>query len=619
MRRSLYVLGFLISFLFQNTLYAQRIDAVLLNQKTSVAIKKNSLTRIKSFEILINNREGEKFTEISIPFSSLSKVSDIKAFIKDKNGEIVKKLKKSDISERSSYSSSTFYQDQFVKEFRLMHNIYPYTLFYEYEESEDEFLFVEHWIPILDLDVPTLNAELEVKAEKDFNLSYKNNLASSFKLDSIDDKYLYRWKINYDGSIESEVFAPPLLNHLPSVQAVPKNFKFEIKGSFDSWKTYGIWQDQLIAGLFEIPDLEQKTIEKLTNGIEDEKALIKTIYQYVQNETRYINISLETGGLKPYPASYVSQNHYGDCKALSIYFMALLKSIGIECHYAKLSSGNPIEEIDHSFPSMQSDHIIVCVPVKNDTLWLDCTSDNPFEYIGTFIQNREAFVINGNKSDFSKIPALSKEQVLCERRVNIEHVLKNECKAEFFNTYRGANFELLHNLISSTNENDNLEIVREHLIARGFEPIEIINHQSIQDSIKTELSYTAKSNSVYEKYGNDVIIRLLPFDISSFESPSDRILPVQIDYPIYKKDALNYKIPASYIARNIPENKTIESKYGAYSIEVKQLGDNFKILKTFLLKSGKYPTLEYDAFYSFINEIVEFENKFYIKTTKKTL
>ncbi|WP_303919594.1 DUF3857 domain-containing protein [Draconibacterium sediminis] len=619
MRNRLTLFCFIVTLLFQHTLFAQRLDAVLLNQKTSVALKKNNLSRISSYEILINNRHGEEYTEVTIPFSSLLKVTNIKAYIKDKNGEIVKKLKKSDISERSSFSSGTFYEDEFVKEFKLKHNVYPYTLFYEYEESEDQFLYVAHWVPILDLDIPTLNAELEVLAEKDIELTYKNSFVSSFSRDSIDDEYRYRWQTNYDGSIENEVFAPPLLDHVPSVQVVPQKFKFEIKGSFDSWETYGSWQDELIAGLFEIPENDVKTIENLINGIEDEKAVIKTIYQYVQNETRYINISLETGGLKPYPASYVSQNHYGDCKALSIYFMALLKSFGIECFYAKLAAGDPIKEVDHSLPSMQSNHIVVCVPVHNDTLWLDCTSDNPFEYIGTFIQNREAFVINGEKSHFSRIPALTKEQVLCERHVNLEHVTRNECKTEFFNTYRGEDFELLHNLISSTNENDNLEIVREHLIADGFEPIEIINHRAKQDSLKAELSYSAKSNGLYEKYGNDMIIRLLPFEISSFDSPSKRVLPVQIDYPIYNKDELNYKIPAGYIANNIPEHKSIESKYGSFSIQTEQVDDHFKIRKTFLLNSGKYPISEYQAFYSFINEIVEFENKFYITLSKKSL
>ncbi|MDX8340577.1 DUF3857 domain-containing protein [Draconibacterium sp. IB214405] len=618
MRRSLFLFCFILSLQFQNTLFAQRFDAVLINQKTVVEIKKNNLSKINSLEILIINRKGEEFAEVTIPFSSLVKVSNIKAYIKDNNGKIVKKLKNSDISERSSISGGTFYQDDFVKEFRLKHNVYPYTLVYEYEEAEDEFLFVEHWVPLLDLDIPTLNAELEIVAPKDFKLSYKNNFVSSFNIDSTDNEYQYHWKTSYDGSIQQEVFAPPLLNHVPSVQVVPQNFDFEIKGSFDSWESYGKWQDELISGLFELPENEIKTIENRINGLEDKKAVIKTIYQYVQDETRYINISLETGGLKPYPASYVSKNHYGDCKALSIYFMALLKSVGIECYYAKLSAGDPIEAIDHSLPSMQSNHIIVCVPVQNDTLWLDCTSDNPFEYIGTFIQNREAFVINGEKSHFAKIPALTKDQVLCERHITVENVLQNECLAEFSNTYRGNAFESLHNLITSTNENDNLEIVREHLIPNGFEPVEIKNHQSIIDSVKVQLTYTAKSNRVYEKYGNDLIIRLLAFGINNFESVADRVLPVQIDYPVYQKDSINYKISADYTIQNLPENKEIKSKYGVYSINVTTKDNTVEISKSFLIHSGNYPLTEYEEFYAFISQIVAFEKKFYINTTKKT-
>nr|WP_320153913.1 DUF3857 domain-containing protein [uncultured Draconibacterium sp.] len=619
MWRSLFYICLIVSLLFQKTLFAQQIDAILLQQKTSVTIKKNDLSRTKSFEILINNREGEKYAEIAILFSSLSKVSNITAYIKDKNGKIVKKLKKSDISERSYFSNGTFFQDQFVKEFRLKHHIYPYTLYYEYEEMEDEFIFIENWIPILDMDVPTLNAELVVRAGKNIDISYKNKFVSSFKKDSTDNEYLYKWQVHYNGSLRDESFCPPLRNHVPLVQVVPRNFRFEINGSFESWKTYGIWQERLIADLFEIPDDEVKTIEQLTSNIEDQKIKIRKIYEYVQNETRYINISLETGGLKPYPARYVSLNHYGDCKALSIYFMSLLKTIDIESYYAKLSAGSPIEEVDHSFPSLQSNHIVVCVPIKGDTLWLDCTSDNPFEYIGTFIQNREAFVIKGEKSFFSKIPELTKNQVLCERHVVIEHEMKNECKAEFFITYRGVAFEALQNLFNSTNTNDKLELLRENLITKGFEPEEIKNHEVLKDSMKALIDYSAKSSSFYESYGNDIIIRLIPFDIGNIESPVDRTLPVQIDYPFYEKDTIEYAIPINYKIQTYTDNKCFKSKYVTYSISTKIEKNFVKVTKSLLINSGKYPLSEYRDFYSFLKQIVEFENKYYIITTKKTL
>ena len=55
------------------------------------------MTKNLYYEIKINNRAGEKYTKIAIPFSKLIKSSKIEAFVKDSNGRTVKKLKKSDI------------------------------------------------------------------------------------------------------------------------------------------------------------------------------------------------------------------------------------------------------------------------------------------------------------------------------------------------------------------------------------------------------------------------------------------------------------------------------------------------------------------------------------------
>ena len=55
------------------------------------------------------------------------------------------------------------------------------------------------------------------------------------------------------------------------------------------------------------PEKETSKINSLIKGIDDEKQKIRVLYHYLQDETRYINISLETGGLKPRRASYVAK------------------------------------------------------------------------------------------------------------------------------------------------------------------------------------------------------------------------------------------------------------------------------------------------------------------------
>lgn len=125
--------------LFIAPLSAIDADVVLVNCQTDLLIKNGKLYTNRSYELLINNRPGEKYTEISVPYSKMNKVSGIGAFIKDKNGKVVKTLKPAEIKVRSTMADFSFYEDRLVKEFTLVHNVYPYTLCYKYQQQEDDF------------------------------------------------------------------------------------------------------------------------------------------------------------------------------------------------------------------------------------------------------------------------------------------------------------------------------------------------------------------------------------------------------------------------------------------------------------------------------------------------
>ena len=77
--------------------FSQQYDAVVLNQQTVIEASEGKLVQTNFFEIRINNRGGDKYAEISIPFSKMYKVSNIEATIYDVFGMEVKKLKKNDI------------------------------------------------------------------------------------------------------------------------------------------------------------------------------------------------------------------------------------------------------------------------------------------------------------------------------------------------------------------------------------------------------------------------------------------------------------------------------------------------------------------------------------------
>ena len=610
--KKILIIGFLFS---QLVCIAQEHSAELILQETSIVIDKGRLTKDLYFEIKINNRAGEKHTKITIPYSKLSKLSNIDAYIKDANGEVIKKIKKGDITDRSSFSSSSFYEDSYIKEFTLKHNSYPYSIVYTYQIQQKEFLYIENWIPILDEKVPTLTAKLNVSVPLNYSIAFKNRYVDDPTVDTLGDRTTYKWNTSYTNIIKPEVHSPPILSLLPYVSITPKEFIFDKKGSFQDWVSYGDWQNELLQGLNQLPAIEKGKILKLIENIDDDKEKIKILYHYLQDETRYINITIETGGLKPYPASYVSQNKYGDCKALTNYFKSILDFLEIPSYYTKVYAGSPIKEIDKDFPSQQFNHVILFVPQKDEDIWLDCTSDGAFDYLGTFTQNRDVFIIENNKSIFKKTPVLTPEEVLETRKIEITY---NPLKAiaKFHNTYKGDSYETILQLEKGYNESDKSKIMRNHIVADGFQLVDFKLPKPHRDSLIIDLSYNATTHNIYKHYGNDVLINNIAFSLPDFEKPTSRKFPVQFDYPVYKTDTITYEVPVGYKLQKSQESYTVQNKYGEYKFNIYEIDKKIMIVKSVLFNAGYYPVSEYSEFYDFYKQVIDIESKTHLSLYK---
>lgn len=596
---------------------AKNSDAVLVKKETHILCKNKKVHKIHSYQIQVNNRDGDEYGEIQISHSPLNKVSNISGYVTDRNGKTVKKLKKSDRVVKSDFASYSFYEDDLITEFNLRHNTYPYTIHYSYEELEEQFVYVSYWYPVIGWDIPTLEATLIFDVPNDLNFIHKvqGNVAFSQEILN-NNETRYRWSTKFETPLKVENYAPPLYSLIPSVKIVPEEFNFEIPGSFKTWKTYGNWQYVLNKSLRDLPEPEIKKISQLTEGISDTLEIVKVLYHYLQDYTRYIYIGIETGGLKPYPASYVAQNKYGDCKALSNYFQALLAYKNIKSFYCKVRAGEKIDRIDTTFPSQQSNHIIVCVPLQADTVWLDCTSDFAFGYLGTFTQNRSTLKVEKENSRLIKTPDLKPNDVLESRNIDIVSGEDGTVNVNFLNTYRGSVYEDLFTRKQQLSQNEMDRYIRNRFNRNGLELNSYSILKSHRDSAKISISISAINHKILKQYGNETLVKVLPLEIPFFEKTDTRTLPIQIDYPIFKIDTIHYNIPEDLSITSLPENTMMNSSYGEYEFKVVQNGQHIQLVKSFLLNAGDYSIENYEAFYSFINDVKSVEKRTYIRTEK---
>jgi ribosomal protein L36 len=93
-----------LNLVYTSIIWAKNINAELLHHSTKIQIKNSILIKEIQTKIKIINRNGEVYANISIPYSKLVKIYDLKAHITDVDGNVVKSLDKDDIKDKRAKS-----------------------------------------------------------------------------------------------------------------------------------------------------------------------------------------------------------------------------------------------------------------------------------------------------------------------------------------------------------------------------------------------------------------------------------------------------------------------------------------------------------------------------------
>jgi len=550
---------------------------------------------------------GDYDTHIHIPYSKGEKLDIGDSWIEDMSGNIIRKLKNKEITDQSYISDISLYEDEFVKSFELKHNDYPYRVVFSYKKTISKFC------NILLLDCrermqPITHRKVVVKAPTNYPIKYKQLEIDPPQISSIKNIRTYTWEFSYKPVIAEKNKSYNTLK-APQLYVVPLNFKYGLPGSMENWETFGNWNYRLNQNRDLLPESEKIIIDKLLNGVGNEREKAEILYYYLQDNTRYINVKFDVGGLRTYPAEYVCKNRYGDCKALTNYMKSILKYAGINSIYTLIDSGDDIMDIDPDFPVSRFNHAILTIPFDNDTVYLECTSRNtPFGYVSTNIQGRKALLILEEGSYFTKLPSLKGPDVKCSRYFDVVLNSTHNVKCDLKSVERGEYYEYYTAINTNLDKNTVDKYIRNYVLSGSYEIEQYSFEKADRDSSLIELNINCKFSNLYKEYGNNYIINPFPLFIPSYETPEKRQQEVQINYPRFYCDTITYILPYKTISK-IPEDIKIETPFGHYRTDYKVEGDKLKVFKSVLILAGRHSLSEYPDFYNFMNTVKNIENK----------
>jgi len=588
--------------------------AVVRLQEITVEIKPSAkVTQKVKYAITILNKNGKSNGFFVHGYDKNIKVSNIKVQMFDKSGNQVKKPGGFDILDYAMIPDGTTYADHRVKAVDPENYEYPYTVEYTYEVSFSEVINYPQWSPVSDFNVAVEKSTFTLIVSKFTSCRYyEKNLTAKVKVSTTAENNVYAWELINQPAYCYENFCPAIQDFTPGVIIAPSKVLVEgYEGNFETWEGYGQWISKLNEGKNNLSKETKEKIRKMTEGITEDRAKIKKLYEYMQNKTRYVGIQVGIGGFQPFDAETVDRLSYGDCKALSNYMKSLLEVVGINSKYTLIQSGDDNPTFHADFPSNQFNHAILCVPLAKDTVWLECTSQRmPFNYLGTSTCNRQALVIDDGSGKLVQTPTLDAGSNLESRMIKVALDQTGNGFADIKTTYNGSTYDRYVPILMS-DQADRKKILTRKIHIPNFE----LDNFTISESKSEKPSVTEGLNLTITGYSTKVGERIMlclnmmnKLSESPFQSAT-RKTEVSLVWPVYEVDTIIYTFPAGYTLEKKPANISLQSDFGKYTTEVTKTESAMQYVRTFEVYKGNYPVDRYDEIVTFFENIATADEK----------
>ena len=317
------------------------------------------------------------------------------------------------------------------------------------------------------------------------------------------------------------------------------------------------------------------------------------VYQYLQDNTRYVSIQLGIGGFKPFSAGKVDQWGYGDCKALSNYMVTLLQEVGVDAYYTLIYSGKDNHRTSPDFPANNFNHVIVCLPAEGDTLWMECTSQVlPFNYLGSSTSDRYALLIDGADSKLVRTPRSTAEKSVQDTHFSMVVSEDGSLEMDLVRTASGK-FLGLYSYLAEASADDTEKWLRKrfgktktHFSEVGFASDGQEGRLALHLSQPQAARQTGKYLFVPRSFENKVV------GIEPIDEGEARKLPIHVEAAQTLRYTWEVSLPEGFEASRIPKDVLVENQFGRLQQIAKLVEGRLVTEVELVLQGGMYEASE---------------------------
>ncbi|RWX03718.1 DUF3857 domain-containing protein [Flavobacterium cerinum] len=588
-------------------------NAVIRLEKTDIVISsKKSMVINKTRIVSILNSKGLDDMGAYEYLDNSTTVRSIEALIYNAAGEQIKKLKRKEFKEVSASGgaiasdSKRIYLDYTPVQ-------YPFTLVFTSETSSSNTAFIPMWSPIEGLYSSTEKSIVTITHNPALGFKYKEYNFGSLPVNKQETSTTLTLSAENIPAFKNEDYSPSYIKTTPHVLFGLEKFHLEgVDGEAVSWESFGAWMyTNLLTGTDELPIETQNKIKALVGEEKDSLKKAKIVYEYVQSKTRYISIQLGIGGWKPMLAKDVDRLGYGDCKALTNYTRALLKTVGVEAFYAVIYGSRSKRDIREDFVSMQGNHVILAIPNNNRLVWLECTSQSaPFGYQANFTDDRMALLVKPEKGQLVRTGIYpTKDNTQMSKGAYT--ISENGAIAGNINiASKGIQYDN-RSFLEARSKDEKDEFYKSafgNINNLKLKKIELKNNKDDQEFVE---NVTLEAEGYCNKSGNKMMFVLNAFNqISSVpQRYRNRMNPFEISHGYFDTDEITIDLPAGFVMEAKPENVTISDKFGEYKTEYVVVTPSRIVYKrSLVMNEGYFESKEYENYRLFREKIARNDN-----------
>ncbi len=569
------------------------------------AINKASYKVHKVITVLNEKGKDElEFHEFTDKFVSLESVQ-IQLF--NSSGTVIRKYKKSDLTVQSS--GEGLVPDGKVYYIEFPAPAYPLTIQIDYELKLNGLLNY----PRYQVQLPEQSVENSVyiaTVPTDLDLRFKEINTAILPATINDGKIkTYTWTAKSLPALEYEVGAGSYASRYPHILISPNKFELDnYEGDMSTWENFGKWYGTLSKTANNLTEVSKQFFQSLVKDAPNEHEKIKIIYHYLQSNCRYVLISLGIGGFKPFDAKFVDEKKYGDCKALSNYAQACLGAIGIKSYQALINSDYNKSPVDPAFPYNGFNHVILCIPNKQDTIWLECTSNTAeFGVLGNFTENKYALLITEDGGKLVPTPKSKASDNIFSSNSLVGLSADNSGTVTIQLHTTGAYRQDFANYIHNQKKDEQKKFLVNYI---GYPQPDDFNIMYDPANTQIDTKITMSLNKIPEfTAGKKIFLNPRIYKLWGNELPKSegRTQDFYFEHPFIKTDTTSYHLPDNYTVEALPKPKKLQFEYGNFSSSY-SYDEATRILQSIAeirLTEYKIPVTKYITVKKFFNEVLQ--------------